>query len=160
MSKNLVLMRDVVCVYHPEFKKSADLRSYGLKHSDIFNIEKLIEESLAAIGPYDFVNEKGYDFTDFSDSKTTTVNENTGIVTINGVEAKIGALRVTAYNPLKEAADFFFIPKKDLDRVKKDCHGISEHKKRIMFSYSRLVEDNYCGFEKYRVPSFKALALA
>jgi hypothetical protein len=153
-------MRDVVCLYHPEFKKSADLRSYGLKHSDIFNIERLVEESLAALGPYEFVDEKGYDFTDFSDSKTTTVNEKTGAVTITGVETKIGALRITAYNPFKEATDFFFVPKQDLDSVKKDCYGINEHKKRIMFNYSRQVADNYCGFEKYRVQSFEALALA
>ena len=56
MSKNLVLMRDVICIYHPEFRISKDLRAYGMKHPEIFNVERLIEESLAAVGPYEFVD--------------------------------------------------------------------------------------------------------
>lgn len=160
MTKNEVLMRNVICRYHPAFKKSPDLQEYGVKHSDIFNTVRLVEECLAALGPYDFVDAEGYDFTDYSDSKTTTVNVNTGIVTITGVESKIGALRITAFNPFKNSLDFFFLPKQDLDIVKQDCYGKNEHRQRVVFNYSRQVADNYCSFEKYRVPSFKDLALA
>jgi hypothetical protein len=160
MSKNLVLMRDVICVYHPEFVKSADLRRYGLKHSDIFNIERLIEESLAAIGPYEFVDEEGYDFTDFSDSKTTTININTGVGSIGSVETKIGSLRITAYNPYKEATDYFFVPTDQVPLVKSPCYGVNDHKERILFKYSKKFNDSYGGFEKYRVGDFKSLALA
>ena len=101
MSKSLVLMRDVVCVYHPQFSKSKDLREYGMNHPDIFNIERLVEESLAAIGPYDFVDEAGYDYSDYSDSKTATVAIYDNVLAIGSVESKIGALRVTIYNPHK-----------------------------------------------------------
>ena len=160
MSKNLVFMRDVVCQYHPEFRKSADLCLYGLKHNDIFNIERLVEESLAALGSYKFVDEEGYDFTDYSDSKTTSVNQKTYVVTISSVETKIGALRITAYNPFKEAADYFFVPKSDLSRVKRACYGVHEHKERIVFTYSKIHEDDYGWFEDYRVGSFKELACA
>ena len=160
MSKELVLMRDVICVYHPEFVKSADLRRYGLKHSSIFNIERLIEESLAAIGPYQFVDEEGYDFTDLSDSKTTTININTGTGTVGSVETKIGSLRITAYNPFKEAVDFFFVSTEDVPLVKLPCYGVNSHKERIVFKYSRKFSDNYGGFEKYRVSDFESLALA
>jgi len=160
MSKNLVLMRDVICVYHPEFVKSADLRRYGLKHSDIFNIERLIEESLAAIGPYEFVDEIGYDFTDLSDSKTTTININTGVGSIGSVETKIGSLRITAYNPYKEATDYFFVPTDQVPLVKSPCYGVNDHKERILFKYSKKFNDSYGGFEKYRVGDFKSLALA
>ena len=104
-------MRDIVCKHHPAFKRSADLRHYGIKHNDIFNIERLVEESLAAAGGYDFVDAEGYDFTDYSDSKTTSVNQKTYHVEVNGVETKIGALRITAYNPFKDSADYFFVPK-------------------------------------------------
>ena len=106
MSKNLVFMRDIVCKHHPAFKRSADLRHYGIKHNDIFNIERLIEESLAAVGGYDFVDEEGYDFNDiqYSDSKTVSVVNNGGakqtkVIIISSVENKIGSLRVTIYNP-------------------------------------------------------------
>lgn len=160
MSKNLVFMRDIVCLYHPEFCKSSELRRYGLKHNDIFNIERLIEESLAALGGYDFVDAEGYDFTDHSDSKTTSVNQKTYHVTVGSVEAKIGALRITAYNPFKDAADYFFVPRRELRNVKSPCYGVNAYKERIKFSYSSVKKDYYGWFEDYRVGSFKELAIA
>jgi hypothetical protein len=159
MSKNLVMMRDVICIYHPEFRKSKDLRSYGLKHYDIFNIERLIEESLAAIGPYKFVDEEGYDFTDLSDSKTTTINANTRVGTISSVETKIGALRITAYNPFKDSADYFYVSRRDMKYVKSPCYGVNDHKERILFKWTEK-GDTYNMFEDYRVKSFQELATA
>ena len=160
MCKNLVFMRDIVCKYHPEFRKSADLRKYGIKHNDIFNIERLVEESLAAVGPYNFVDADGYDFSDYSDSKTTSVNQKTSIVTVGSVENKIGALRITAYNYFRDTADYFFVPECDLEHVKSACYGVNEHKQRIQFAYSTVKENYYGWFEEYRVGSFKELALA
>ena len=159
MSKNLVLMRDVICVYHPEFRKSRDLQSYGLKHPDIFNVERLIEESLAAVGNYLLVDREGYDFSDYSDSKTTTVNLNSRVGTVGSVETKIGALRITAYNPFKNAADYFFVSRQDLKYVKSPCYGVNDHKERIKFTYSKK-SDSYGMFEDYRVDNFKELARA
>jgi hypothetical protein len=159
MSKNLVLMRDVICIYHPEFRASRDLRAYGMKHPDIFNIERLIEESLAAVGPYELVDRDGYDFTDLSDSKTTTINAKTRTGTINSVETKIGALRITAYNPFKKSVDFFYVGKRDLKHVKSPCYGVNDHKERIRFKYSTK-GDAYGMFEDYRVKSFQELATA
>jgi len=159
MSKSLVFMRDVICRYHPSFKSSSDLQKFGLEMPERFNIEHLIEETLAAIGPYQFVDEEGYDFTDLSDSKTTTINANTRVGTVSGVETKIGALRITAYNPFKDAADFFYVSKRDLQYVKSPCYGVNSHKERILFTYSTK-GDTYGMFEDYRVETFGELALA
>ena len=159
MSKSLVLMRDVICIYHPEFRVSKDLRAYGMKHPDIFNVERLVEESLAAVGPYEFVDQDGYDFTDLSDSKTTTINANTRTGTIGSVETKIGALRITAYNPFKESADYFYVSKRDMKYVKSPCYGVNDHKERILFKWSEK-GDTYNMFEDYRVKSFEDLARA
>lgn len=158
MSKEFVLMRDVITQYHPAFINSRDMRRTGLANPKLFNIELLVEESLAEVGGYKFVDAKGYDFSDFSDSKTTTVNANTGIVTISSVETKIGALRITAYNPFKESADCFFVPASDLDIVREPCYGNNSHKQRIKFTFSKKYEDHYGWFEKYRVDNFKILA--
>jgi len=152
-------MRDVICIYHPEFRKSRDLQSYGLKHPDIFNVERLIEESLAAVGNYLLVDREGYDFSDYSDSKTTTVNLNSRVGTVGSVETKIGALRITAYNPFKNAADYFFVSRQDLKYVKSPCYGVNDHKERIKFTYSKK-SDSYGMFEDYRVNNFKELARA
>ena len=152
-------MRDVICRYHPSFKSSPDLQKFGLEMPERFNIEHLIEETLAAIGPYQFVDEEGYDFTDLSDSKTTTINANTRVGTVSSVETKIGALRITAYNPFKDAADFFYVSKRDLQYVKSPCYGVNSHKERILFTYSTK-GDTYGMFEDYRVETFGELALA
>jgi hypothetical protein len=159
MSKQLTLMRDVICVYHPRFRNSSDIQRFGLECPEHFNVERLIEESLAAVGPYQFVDQEGYDFSDFSDSKTTTINANTRVGTISNVETKIGALRITAYNPFKESADYFYVSKRDMKYVKSPCYGNNDHKERILFTYSKK-GDAYGMFEDYRVKSFEDLAQA
>jgi len=111
------------------------------------------------LGPYRYVDEAGYDFTDYSDSKTTTINANTRVGTIGSVETKIGALRITAYNPFKDAADFFYVSKRDLKYVKSPCYGVNDHKERILFTYTAK-GDTYNTFDDYRVKNFRELALA
>ena len=152
-------MRDVICIYHPRFRNSPDIKRFGLECPEHFNIERLIEESLAAVGPYRFVDEDGYDFSDLSDSKTTTINANTRVATISNVETKIGALRITAYNPFKESVDYFYVSKRDLKYVKSPCYGVHDHKERIVFTWSEK-NDTYNMFEDYRVKSFTELAKA
>ena len=126
---------------------------------DSFNVERLIEESLSAVGNYLLVDCEGYDFSDYSDSKTTTVNLNSRVGTVSSVETKIGALRITAYNPFKNAADYFFVSRQDLKYVKSPCYGVNDHKERIKFTYSKK-SDSYGMFEDYRVDNFKELARA
>jgi hypothetical protein len=160
-------MRDIVCLYHPEFRKSSELRRYGLKHNSIFNVEKLIEESLAALGPYEFVDCAGYDFTDYSDSKTCTVITNskyrlTKIIQIQNVENKIGSLRVTIYNPCKEGIDFMYIPKKAVQKLMENSGTTGNDykiKQRIRTTWNS-ERDDYNRLEQYRVGSFNELARA
>lgn len=159
MTKNEVFMRDIIIKYHPEFRKSAELREQGIKHPDMFNIEYLVEQSLAAVGPYEFVDEAGYDFTDFSDSKTVTVNAKTGNTCIQNVETKIGPLRVIVYNPFTGTSDYFFVSKNQVKKIKKPSSGKkSVGKEKIEFRYSTF-RDGYGKFEQYRVSTFKDLAL-
>jgi len=152
-------MRDVISIYHPEFRISKDLRAYGIKNPDIFNTERLIEESLAAVGPYEFVDESGYDFTDYSDSKTTTVAEYDNVMAIGSVESKIGALRITIYNPHKQALDYMYMPYRDWQRLKECSYGKSEHKERLRVRWNAR-NDHYNSFENFRVKSFEDLARA
>lgn len=161
MCKNYVLMRDVICRYHPEFKKSKDLQRYGLTYPDIFNCERLVEEALAAIGGYKFVDEAGRDFDCpyNSDSKTTTVASYDRQVQIGSIENKIGSLRVTIYNPFLQSLAFMYIPKKDWTALKTACYGKNFHKERLRFTWND-VSNHYNGFHKFLVKDFKALATA
>jgi hypothetical protein len=164
MSKNFVLMRDVICYYHPAFVGSKALRKYGLAHSNIFDVERLIEECLAAVGGYTFVNEAGRDFNDRwnSDSKTTTliINGKSKTAEISSVETKIGSLRVTIYNPFKDGLDFMYIPKAGVDEMKECCYGRKgTGKERIRARWNER-SDFYNSCERFRVGSFEELAKA
>jgi hypothetical protein len=149
-------MRDVICIYHPEFRANATLRKYGMKHPDIFDIAKLVEQSLSAVGPYAFVDEEGYDFSDYSDSKTVSINARSRKAEINSVETKIGALRITAYNPFKDSVDYFYVPKSRMTYVKMPCYGTNSHKERIVFSYCKGSDYGY--MEEFRQQDFVGLA--
>jgi putative component of membrane protein insertase Oxa1/YidC/SpoIIIJ protein YidD len=163
MSKHQVLMRDVVCRYHPEFVRSRDLRKYGLAHAEIFNIERLIEESLAHVGGYDFVDEDRRDFNCpwDSDSKTTTVipDGHSKTMIVSSVENKIGSLRVTIYNPFKNAVDFMYIPRNDVQFLKERGYGKSSYKEKIRARWTES-KDFYNSCHDFLVPSFERLALA
>lgn len=169
MSKQLVLMRDVICIYHPEFRHSADLRRYGMAHPEIFNVERLIEESLAAVGPYRFIDGDHEDFSDGTDSKTASIrvnparpgcNTHTGEIT--GVETagggrKAGALRCTIYNPHTDGLKFYFLPK-SMWSQKITIHPTSGVGK-IVYTYNRL-SDSIPKFRGYECTNFEELALA
>jgi hypothetical protein len=159
MTREAVLMRDLICIYHPEFVSSQDMRRCGLRRPDLFNVERLVEESLAEVGGYKFVDADYYDFDDFSDSKTTTVNLNTRRAEIGNVEGKIGALRITAYNPHRDRLDFFYVPQRDMNSVRMPCYGISSHKERIYFKWNHH-HDHYNSFHDFKVQDFVELAQA
>lgn len=161
MSKNYVLMRDVICKYHPEFKKSKDLQKYGLKHPDIFNCERLVEEALAATGGYNFVDESGRDFDcpDNSDSKTVSVQPSSKVVEVASVENKIGSLRITIYNQFTQNLHFMYIPHKSLSVLKLPCYGKNQFKERLLMKWNES-GNHYNSFQRFIVPDFKALAQA
>ena len=159
MCKELVLLRDVINIHHPEFKNNKRLQQYALEKPNAFNVEFLIEESLAAVGGYNFVDEAGRDFDDpvDSDSKTVSLNVITRKCEITGVENKIGALRITIYNPLKDAVDFLYMTHKELLNYKLPCYGKNSFKERLCFNWNKR-GDHYNSYEQFRVLDFEHLA--
>lgn len=158
MSREAVFMRDLICQYHPEFVLSSEMRQCGLRRPELFNIEKLVEESLAFIGGYKFVDADHFDFDDYSDSKTASVSLFTQQCSVTGVDGKIGSLRISVYNPCTEGLDYFYVPKKDLEYVRTPCYGKQFYRQRIRFRWSK--NGHYNWFEDFRLPDFVTLAQA
>ena len=159
-NKNRVMMRDVIIKYHPLFKIAESLRDAGLADPDMFNVPRLVEQSLAAVGGYTVVNAYGYDFSDYSDSKTTTVSQYDKILSIGNVQNKIGALRVTTYNPFTNKLDYFYLPQSFVVKYREDsCKKNDRNGERIRTSWTKKT-DHYRIFESYRLSSFEELALA
>jgi hypothetical protein len=169
MSKHLVLIRDVICQYHPKFRRSKYMREYALNNPMIFNVERLIEESFAAVGPYSFIDAAHADFSDGTDSKTASIRENpskqgsntyrgeiTGVETAGGGQ-KIGSLRCTIFNPHTDSLMYYFLPK---------CmwsQNITIHPSsgvgKVVYSYNR-IHDEIIKFDGYRLNTFEELARA
>jgi hypothetical protein len=158
--KNLLIMKEIITVYHPDYISNESLRSYGLKEPCNTNIPRLVEQSLAAVGGYTFVDANGYDFSDYSDSKTTTDAEYDRAMRIGNVQNKIGALRITTYNPHNDTLSYFFMPKSAVDEFKEN-NGTFKDKngERIRTTWKKKT-DHYNFFESFRLQSFEKLALA
>ena len=157
MSKQRTFLRDVIIPTLPELFPTEDSQSYALANPHIYNVEHLVELCLAKVGGYEFVDAEGYDFTDYSDSKTTSVNERTLILTIGSVETKIGSLRISAYNPIADRIDFFYMTQLQLRAFALPCYGNNSHKQRLLARWNA-GRDCYNQFEQFRVESFQELA--
>jgi len=159
MCKNSVLLRDIITKYHPVWKKYPDIHSFMINSPRSFNVEHLIEVCLAHVGGYNFVDEAGYDFDDpvWSDSKTLSVNVKSYRAELGNLANKIGALRITIYNPHSDKVDFMYMTFDEWNEYKRSCYGKNqEDKTRLVMSWNK--KDHYNQFEKFRLKSFKELA--
>jgi hypothetical protein len=140
-NRNFILARDVLTVYHSDYidndKKNFILdmikRGYSsqrirkiighphpLTHPTHYDFSNLMEECIAHVGGYNFIDGSGKDFDDISESDAKLISlykdngkrckskSYRGIVRTNN---KIGALRVLCVNEFTNGIDFFFIPK-------------------------------------------------
>ena len=125
MTKSQLIFRDIVFKYHPAFVRSPSLRKLALEEPEIFNVERLVELCMSTLGGYEFLDADGYDFSDWSDSKTATIGLNDSVAVVGNIlgrgkqgEAKIGDLRVVLYNPFKQRLDYYFMPKAGWDQIR------------------------------------------
>ena len=162
-------MRDMITKHHPEFADNASLRKYAMKNPEIFNVERLVEQTLAELGHYDFVDGDHYDFSDYSDSKTASIRVNprkpggnsfggeiAGVETAGGGR-KRGALRCTVFNPHEDQLHYYFLPVKMWSRCI-TIHPTTQVGK-ILYSYYR-PDNTIAKFEPYECESVTALAQA
>jgi len=169
MSKQLVLMRDIIIKHHPRFRRSQVLRREGLKDPLNFNIERLVEQSLAELGTYDFIDAHHADYSDGSDCKTASIRVNpvkqghrsyggeiTGVETAGGGR-KQGALRCIIYNPHKDSLKYYFLPKSwwEYNITIHPSSGVG----KIVYTYHEPY-DHIVKFHGYECESFEQLARA
>jgi hypothetical protein len=160
LAKAIALARDIIIPYYPD----KDVVRVAKKFPTLLNTERFVELCLAKIGGYNYVDEEGRDFDDKynSDAKTCTVNVNNHRAAIQGVQTKIGSLRVVCYNMPKDRCDFFYLTKDDVELEKEPCYGKegAAGKERIQFSASKQYHNSYGKFDRYRIKDFVSLAMA
>jgi hypothetical protein len=167
MCKTKTLFRDVVNVYHPDFNSKSLLKQVE-QYPQIFNIEHLIELTMAHVGGYEFIDADHCDFSDGSECKTSSVSPNpvkagrntyrleiSNVVSPGG-SMKSGDVRVVLYNPHTCSATYYFIPQNKLESVGINYHpttGIGR-----IFATWNSVTNKVPKLEPYKVNSFEELA--
>lgn len=113
MKKRELLLREVIIPNHPTFRESVNIETIN---PEWFDVSLLLEEAMAYVGGYDWVNLPHMDFSDGSDCKSSTVNERKrGLidrVISHGGKEKSGMLRVVIYNSISQKVMYYALPKK------------------------------------------------
>lgn len=167
MCKTRTLFRNIVNKFHPDFS-SASLRSQVEKNPKIFNIEHLIELTMAHVGGYDFTNAEHSDFSDGTECKTGSIRpspskaggksyglEISSIVSAGGT-IKAGDVRAVIYNPHTGSQTYYYIPQNKLTDLSINYHpttGIGR-----IFATWNSVTNKIPKLENYKVDSFEELA--
>jgi hypothetical protein len=161
--KNQLILKQIITIYNPEY--------YDLDISDPkdYDVSKMLEETMALVGGYTFLDGSHFDFSDGTECKTGSVQRNprkqNGIRTNNhdvrisstssgaGV-SKTGDLRVVIYNNVTNKLEFFFIPQRDIDKLT----SMDGYKKKgdIKTTYNRET-NKITALEKYRMSDFVSL---
>ena len=167
LTKNEVLVREVIIPHHPDFRSSKRMQNFALGKPEYLNNEMLVEDALVyrSNGSYTkLAVDYHADFSDDSDSKTasirlavkgnTSVGEITGVMSCNKT-LKAGALRCTIYNPHQVDLMYYYLPKEAW------LNWITVHPTsgigKIVFYYNHKTQE-IAKFEKYRCDSFVDLA--
>lgn len=167
MCKTKTLFRNIVNKYHPDFKSKRMLDQVE-KNPQIFNIEHLIELTMAEVGGYKFIDADHCDFDDGTECKTGSISPNpvkagrntyrleiSNIVSPGG-HIKEGDVRVVIYNPHTKSQTYYYIPQNELESVGINYHpttGIGR-----IFATWNCITNKIPKLEPYKVDSFEELA--
>lgn len=167
MCKTKTLFRNIVNKYHPDFNSEGMLRQVE-KHPQIFNIEHLIELTMAEVGGYEFTDEDHCDFSDGTECKTSSVSPNpvkegqnsyrleiSNVVSPGG-HMKSGDVRVIVYNPHTNSQTFYYIPQNKLESVGINYHPTTNIGR--IFATWNCVTNKIPKLEPFLVDSFEELA--
>lgn len=156
MNKHQHILKSIAQPYLPELKIT---RTGILTAWHYYNVEHIVEQAMARVGGYECVNEYHYDNSDYSDTKTASINQTDRMATVANVvtaagEPKMGDLRVVLYNAYKDRLDYFFLPKAAWESMR-EYGGANCRKLRARYEPSR---DIVYKWNAYRLPTFEALA--
>lgn len=133
MCKTITMFKDIVREYNTTFNMPEIWQAVE-KHPKIFNIEHLVELTMAEVGGYEFIDAEHCDFSDGSESKTSSVSPNPtsagrntyrweiSNVISSGGKSKSGPIRLVLYNPHTEQCTYYFIPETQFENL-----GINVH---------------------------------
>lgn len=164
------LLVSLIVEHHPMFIESEYMRNAIINDSAIFNIPRLIEESMAACSndSYAFIDAEHADFTDGSECKTGSLHvsaqgsaaEISSVRSAGGI-LKQGGVRAVISNPVLNKLHYIFIPKKSLHDIMHKKDGTPKVSKSAWLRYNSN-KNEFTTIKKYGIielSSFKELCI-
>lgn len=169
MCKTITLFKEIVNKYHPNFLGKEKLKEIKL-FPKIYNIEHLIELTMAHVGGYEFTDSSHFDFSDGSECKTASIRLNptapgrntykveiSNIVSPGGTQ-KSGNVRVVVYNPHDSSVKYYFIPNNMIESLGINYHPTTNVGR--VFATWNSIKNSIPKLDAYEVKTFKELANA
>jgi hypothetical protein len=166
--KEKLIIQEIINKLHPKFTGNPELCNFALESPELFNVERLVEVTMAHVGGYDYVDGAHYDFSDGSECKTASVrptpskpNSSSYALEISNVisgagTAKSGSIRVVLYNPHIQQLRYYYLPPGEIDKIGVNIHPTSN--KGRVFATWNIITDTCNKLDRYSVPSFEDLA--
>jgi hypothetical protein len=158
LNKHQLILRDIAAVHLDDFRgREQEL----LLNWDYYNVERIVERTMAHLGGYEFVDAHGYDNTDYSETKTGTIRRHDSMATITNITTvhkdtpKVGDIRAVFYNEFTGQLDYYFLPKAGWEAIRE--YGASN--KNILRARYNHILDVIPKWKAWRVPDFESLAL-
>ena len=159
MNKQQRILIDIAHRHLPEYQDPKCIAQFECRWRH-YSVEHIVEDAMAHVGGYQYVNADHYDNTDYSETKTGTLRTHdstvtlTNIVSDKGGKAKVGDIRAVIYNEYTEQLEYFFFPKAEWELMRE--YGDSN--KRILRARYNPATGKIAKWERFREKDFETLA--
>ena len=159
MNKQQRILIDIAHKYLPEYQDPKFLPQFECRWRH-YNVEHIVEDAMAHVGGYEYINEDHYDNSDYSETKTGTLRTHdstatiTNIVSDKGNKAKVGDIRAVIFNEYTGQLEYFFLPKAEWEALRE----YGDANKRILRARYNANTGKIIRWERFRVPNFETLA--
>ena len=159
MNKQQRILIDIAHAHLPEYQDPKFLPQFESRWRH-YSVEHIVEDAMAHVGGYDYVDQDHYDNSDYSETKTGTLRKHDRRVTIGNIVSKhtgtpkAGDIRAVIYNEFTQKLEYFFMPKSEWEDIRE--HG-DANKGVLRASYNQHT-GQIAKWERFRVKDFETLA--
>ena len=159
LNKHQRILQDIAHRYLPEYQDPRRLPDL-LTRWRHYSVEHIVEDAMAHLGGYQYVDEDHYDNSDYSETKTGTLRAHDRTATISGIISrhnktpKVGDIRAVIYNEFTGGLDYFFMPKAEWEQMRE----YGQANDSILRTKYTIDWNRYTKWESYRVSDFETLA--
>ena len=159
MNKQQRILIDIAHEHLPEYQDPKFLPQFQSRWRH-YSAEHIVEDAMAHVGGYTYVDKDHYDNSDYSETKTGTLSRHDLRVRIGNIVSKhtgtpkVGDIRAVIYNEFTTELEYFFMPKAEWEDIRE--HG-DANKAVLRASYNQHT-GKVIKWERFRVKDFETLA--